>query len=104
MVMRGAMALRLRSMSAARTMAPVAIMALRGSPDWVRLAKIRLAGRTLWDARACMMRCAPTTEERAEEKVAPKSPARMAGPQAALSTMMVYCPVSSSTVALAASQ
>ena len=70
-------------------MTPVTSMAFRGSPSSVSSFSQPLAGMTRWLAMAWRIRPAPTVEARADEKVAPRSPPRTAGPQAALSIMTV---------------
>lgn len=104
MVIRGAMAFRFRSMSAARTMVPVRKVALRGSPRRSWEARLALAGTILFDAIACRMRGAPTIEPSEEERVAPRSPARTAGGKADCVTITSYSLTSCYGVAERASQ
>ena len=87
-----------------RAMTPVATSASRGSPPADSRRKTSLQGSRPFWARACITRGAATSDPRAEEKVAPRMPIRMAQPQSALSTMIVSVAISSAGVAAAASQ
>ena len=70
-------------------MMPVKKTAFRGSLDLDFAAKIEWNGTVFCSAKACRTLGAPNILPRAEDNVAPMIPAMTAGPQNALSTMII---------------